>query len=258
MSSSIGDVSPNGASAVIYYDSNGKIYILVGKESNYLYEKELLTPEQISEIIKRQKFTPVLSKSKSPSEKSSLKNEKNLNSAKRFFQRGAEELEKILNIPEVRYDEAIYNDADQTYETIYRYLVENPKLGIIKGKKNVDENTLDTIYREMKEEVGIVVNKSSLNLYSNLACKKYDCYKLLVSSDDKVSHFKTTIIDRKKKHRGEMFELEFKELSEIKNLLNAQRFNIITACAINLFLGTKGGKKKRRTQKKRRRGSRRK
>ena len=258
MSSSIGDVSPNGASAVIYYTSkDGKIYILVGKESNYLYEKELLTPDQISEIIKRQKFTPVLSKSKSPSEKSSLKNEKNLNSAKRFFQRGAEELEKILNIPEVRYDEAIYNDADQTYETIYRYLVENPKLGIIKGKKNVDENTRDTIYREMMEEVGIAVNKSSLNLYGNLDCKRYDSYRLEVSSDVKVKQFKEIIIDRKKKHRGEMFDLEFKELSEIKNLLNAQRFNIITACAINLFLGTKGGKKKR-TQKKRRRGSRRK
>ena len=256
MSSSIGDVSPTGASAVIYYDSNGKRYILVGKESNYLYEKVGLTSEEITDIIKRQKFTPVLSKSKSPSEKSSLKNEKNLNSAKRFFQRGAEELERNLNIPEVRYDEAIYNDVDQTYETIYRYLVD-PKWGIIKGKKKVpNEESKDTIHREIMEEVGLVINKGSLHQYSNSCI--YDSFKLLVSSDDKIKGFKDAIITRKSRHKGEMFDLEFKELSEIKTLLLERGFNNTSACALKEFIGLKGGKKKRRTQKRGRRGSRRK
>ena len=256
------DVHPNlpneakiGSSAVIYYNKDGKTYILVGKESNYLHEKVGLTDEQISQIMKRQKFRP----QHSPTGKTPLKNEANLNSAKDFFQKIAEELEKELNIPEVRFDEAIYNDADRTYETIYRYLVEDSKWGIIKGKKkDQNEESKDTIHREIMEEVGLVMNKGSIHFYVN-SCA-YNCYRLLVSSDDKIIGFNGSILDRKKRHKGEMFDLEFKELSEINNLLNTKSFNNTSACAIKTFLSlnlNKGGKTKRRTQKRGRRGSRR-
>lgn len=254
MSSFLGDEAKNGASAVIYYNDKGETYILVGQESNYLYEKVGLTPDQISEITKRQKFKPKASKSQSPEKNlSSMDNE---NRAKRFFLKNAEELERILNIPEVRYDEAIYNDADQTYETIYRYLVEDSKWGIIKGKKkDPNEESKDTIHREIMEEVGLKINKGSLHQYGNSCI--YDSFKLLVSSDDKIKGFKQAILDRKLRHKGEMFDLQFKKLSDIKDFLLARKFNNTSACAINLFLIPKGGKVKKGTQKRGRRGSRR-
>ena len=45
MSRFLGDVpneAKNGASAVIYYNEDGKTYILVGKESNYLQKFDYL------------------------------------------------------------------------------------------------------------------------------------------------------------------------------------------------------------------------
>jgi hypothetical protein len=242
-----------GASAVIYYNKDRKTYILVGKESNYLHEKVGLTQVQINKIKEKQKFKLKSSKSKSPEK------EPNLIRAKLFFQKGAEELEEELNIPEVRFDEAIYNDADQTYETIYRYLVEDSKWGIIKGKKkDQNEESKDTIHREIMEEVGLVMNKGSIHFYVN-SCT-YNCYRLLVSDYEKIKGFNGAILDRKNRHKGEMFDLEFKELSEINNLLNTRSFNNTSACAIKSFLSlilTKGGKTNRRTQKRGRRGSRR-
>ena len=257
MSTFIGDVPKNGVSAVIYYTSkDGKTYILVGRESNYLYEKVGLTQEQISEVIERQKFKLKSSKSKSPEKEK----ETTLNRAKCFFQKGAEELEEKLKIREVRYDEAIYNDADQTYETIYRYLVEDSKWGIIKGKKkDQNEKSKDTIHREIMEEVGLSINKDSLKQYGNSCI--YDCYKLLVSDSEKIKGFNGAILGRKTRHKGEMFDLEFKELSEINNLLNTKSFNKTSTCAIKSFLlspiPTKGGNVKKGTQKRGRRGSRR-
>jgi hypothetical protein len=103
------------------------------------------------------------------------------------------------------------------------------------------------------EEVGLVMNKVSLVPYDN-SCT-YNCYKLLVSDSEKIKGFNGAILGRKNRHKGEMFDLEFKELSEIKNLLSS--FNTTSACAIKSFSLTKGGKTKRRTQKRGRRGTRR-
>ena len=50
--------------------------------------------------------------------------------------------------------------------------------GIIAGKLDADENSLDTIIRESFEEIGVKLNKDNISYFSS-ACVRYDKYDFI-------------------------------------------------------------------------------
>ena len=230
-------MSNQGASAVIYFlGTNNTCFILVGKESSYLREQTILNNVKVDEkkIRDLENF----------SRKSDNKQDNEFY-AKQNFTNQAKSLSKEFNV-EIRYDE-IVTDDHKNFTTTFRCLVPESRLGVVKGRKNEsDADTHVTILREISEETGLKIDsqktvekitpKSRETVTKKQGpCKlyTYDTFKHEVSENGKRA-FEKAIADRKNKHKGELFEMEFKSLEKIKNEFNS--LNNFSRCAIDKFI----------------------
>jgi hypothetical protein len=189
--------------------------------------------------------------------------------AREVFSDRAKELSSNLKLGEVRFDQVEGSDGEggtSHYTVHYRYLLKKPKCGIVKGGKNPGESDIAAIKREVIEEVGIEIDETklqSLKICGN--CKVYSYYIGNISTKetrDKTRQILETIVARKTKHCGELFDLDFKNKTSVDNRKN--NLNQVSKCALEEIFkettsaittasGTKrGGRTKSKPHKKRR------
>ena len=221
----------NAGSGIIFWlmGKNGPA-ILVGKESVYVSDL-IVDSKTKKETEFGKKFGAKIKELESTN--STVKTEED---AKTYFRRGARELESILGIGEIRYDTPKKSGSDKWIVT-YRYLPKGFKRGIIKGRREGSEDAKQTILREVAEELGFRIgSKEALEMIELGQCTGYTIFSLEI--DNTIWRaIKEKIEDRKLKKSGEVFDLDFKELSYLKSPDIFKQLNDKTACSINLFTG---------------------
>jgi 8-oxo-dGTP pyrophosphatase MutT (NUDIX family) len=196
--------------AVIIWDKNdkGEIGVLVGKESIYLTDI-ILEGDCIEELQRYYIETDA----------------NDLTAAKIHFMKTASKLSAKYNM-EIRYDVPEYVDAADGvtpyYHVNFRCLpvFDELRKGVIKGGcEAVDANTMDTVLREIREELGLDIK--SKYLHSLGEGRNYDLFSLpLHEMGDRrvVSAIIDRISQRKKGHSGEVFDLKFVNFTQIPDL----------------------------------------
>jgi hypothetical protein len=182
--------------------------ILVGKESNY-----------VSDVY------PNI-------EEHQISHESDLEKAKFEFFKKTKELERMHNIERIQYDDP--KKSGKSYHVNYRYLVNSPRRGIIKGQRDdKNEDIKQTIVREVAEEVGLNMNKKTQdNIVEHGICDKYLVFSIEIKAED-IKVFRQRIYERIAKKRGEMFDLGFEPLRGV--LSDIKSFNYKSKCAIEQF-----------------------
>ena len=196
--------SIDGASIILWYKNNGTPMILVGTESTYVSD---IYPEV---------------------EKHQTTSESDLEKAKYYFFKKTKELEEMYNITRVQYDDP--KKIGDSYHINYRYLTDNPKRGIVKGRMEENEDVKKTIIREVAEEVGVTINKKPQDkIVEHGICDKYFVFSIELDEED-IPFFEKRIKERIVKKRGEMFDLRFEPLCSVLS-----SFNYRSKCAIEKF-----------------------
>lgn len=207
---------PKGA-AVVIWDKNdkGEIGVLVGKESVYL--TDIVLEDSCIEDLQRYYIET---------------DTNDLISAKIHFMTIASKLSLKYNM-EVRYDipqrmegdphaDSGSDEANPYYHVNFRCLpvFNDLRKGVIKGGcEMIDANTMDTILREIREELGLDIK--SKYLHSLGKGTHYDQFSLpLHEIGDRriVSVIMDRISQRKKGHNGEVFDLKFVNFTHIPDL----------------------------------------
>jgi 8-oxo-dGTP pyrophosphatase MutT (NUDIX family) len=114
---------------------------------------------------------------------------------------------------EIRYTE--FNKEGRTH---FCCLTSNSHLGIIKGNVEPHEEPIVAMQREIKEEVGINVPLSRLISYGFL--QRRTILYLVPLSQKEIIDIKERIEERKKRHCGEIFQLDFRTLDESTHNMN--------------------------------------
>ena len=155
--------------------------------------------------------------------------------AREVFSERAKELTDKLKLGEVRFDQVEgRGEAGGTshYTVNYRYLLQKPKCGIVKGGKKTGESDSAAIKREVMEEVGIVIDEMKLvNLKTCGDCKVYS-YHL---EGGNIKNTVKTIATRKTQHCGELFGLDFKNKTSVDSRKSSRLLNKVSMCAIEDF-----------------------
>jgi predicted NUDIX family NTP pyrophosphohydrolase len=189
--------------------------------------------------------------------------------AREVFSERAKDLTVKLNLGEVRFDQVEGSDGEggtSHYTVHYRYLLQKPKCGIVKGDKKTGESDIAAIKREVMEEVGIEIDETKLvNLKTCGKCAVYSYYIGNISTKetrDKTRQILETIVARKTEYCGELFDLDFKNKTSVDNRKN--NLNQVSKCALEeIFKETpasrtsasvtkRGGRTKSKQHKKRR------
>ncbi len=222
---------PSGAGILIHFKEFGKQFILTGKEGTYLSD--------IPDIDSKIEELNLIEISKSTKEKKE--------DAKAKFINFAKKLTKKLEF-RVQFSQITGKPGD--WHTIYMYLKEDPKYGLIKGRKEpTDADTFATAVRELNEEVGINI-ESRTNLHSHLPflinAGGYDFFRHEIKKHVADSIFRWIEI-RNANHQGELFKVKFREVSYI--ITNLNKFNRKSRDAIEYFLSlpSRGGRRTRKT-----------
>lgn len=241
-----------GAGIVLwYYDEvSRQPILLVGKESVYvsdLIKDDAEFKRRFGEILlEKQEFNTTSLTSMSEEEK--------LKDAKKTFSRRALELESMLGLGMIKFDTP--EKTETGYKVNFRYLPRDFKRGIIKGGTEVGETSLQTVLREVGEEVGINIPESEQQKMINLGdCEKYTMFSLNIGSTKARDAFLARIQERLKAKSGEIYEFSFKQLSQIDTIISD--FNTRSQCAIRKFkekilptIGRGGRRRKTRKNKK--------
>ncbi len=214
--------SIDGASIILWYQNGTTPMILVGTESNYLSDihPEVEEYQTVSEsyLEKAKDLTRI-----------PLEVEK----AKEYFRKKAEELQKRYSITKIQYDNP--KKIGDSYHINYRYLSDNAKRGIVKGQMEENENVKETILREVAEEVGVKIEidqKTKDKIVEHGVCNKYNVFSLDISKK-RSEEFERRIEQRIKKKLGEVFDLKFEPLCSVLSSLSS--FNNRSKCAIEKF-----------------------
>jgi hypothetical protein len=145
-----------------------------------------------------------------------------------IFKKRAQELEnnpKFIRAlgkqSEVRYDHPKQNKTDATnYNVIFRCLKPpHSKWGIVKGQKDEeDATTVDTIKREIFEEVGIPLMHLQSHVWTPMKFKvdNYNVYTWEVNPVEQ-SMIRRCIGERKEEKHGELFDMAFLPWEEVQN-----------------------------------------
>lgn len=160
--------------------------------------------------------------------------------AREVFSERAKDLTANLNLGEVRFDQVEGSDGEggtSHYTVHYRYLLQKPKCGIVKGDKKTGESDFVAIKREVMEEVGIDIDETKLvNLKTCGKCAVYSYYIGNISTKetrDKIRKILETIATRKTEHCGELFGLDFKNKTIVDTRKN--NLNQVSKCALEEF-----------------------
>ena len=146
-----------GAAIVIWYkDKNIKQpVLLVGKESVYVRDLLDTNPRFNASYARLILDSEHFDDSKLPS---SIAEREKLQAAKDFFSRQSALLESTLGIGRIQFDTPAQTSGG--FSVNYRYLHQNYKRGVIKGKKEaIDSSPIQTIVREVSEELGINISE---------------------------------------------------------------------------------------------------
>ena len=246
----------SGAAAIIWFEdeTTGEKKVLVGKESKY-----------VSDIFANtNNFTDGDRELLNVMENLTVDD---INYVKQVCGEQADELETIIQDKNILEDTRIQYDTPEKiiiktdegdkpggYKINYRYLPNKFKKGIIKGGyadidgKNDDgsNNTLKTIMREIREEVGMNIKPSEISS-TGINCSGYDVYSIQIPHMH-IKTFEDAINSRKQRRIGEVYDLEFVLLSIIQPDL--KNYNEKSRCAISRFFGIRGGKTNRKTNRK--------
>jgi len=213
---------------IVYYIVDNKYYILIGKESRFLYEADGIT-----EVEK--KYIQDLEIYKVSSDKSNKKMKKK---AKRYFDKCVKKL-KILfkkRYGNIKYDQIVH-DENGNFKVNYRYIINDAQLGIPKGSKEIFDKTLqDTAKRELTEECGEYFKGVDLGA-EYFEAHDYLIYELKIEIDQ-LSEVLLSINKKNNSNYQELFELAFYDITEYFSLLekNKTPFNSFTRIALKGFL----------------------
>jgi len=145
-------------------------------------------------------------------------------------------------------------DNKTTADRVGRYSIRrvNDKFGFPKGGAKGTETPLDTALREFGEEVGYDLDPTKLRV---LQQSEYTVYTYNVSTDEK-KPINDAIATMKANRKGELFEIMFRSLEDIKKEKKFMNRKSIDALAVfERNLGKMGGgsrkSKKRTTRRKR-------
>jgi 8-oxo-dGTP pyrophosphatase MutT (NUDIX family) len=203
-------IQPCKGAAVIIWDKNekGEIGVLVGKESVYLTDI-ILEGDCIEDLQRYYIETDA----------------NDITAAKIHFMTIAAKLSVKYKM-EIRYDVPEQVEASggelPYYHVNFRCLpvFDDLRKGVIKGGcEAVDANPMDTVLREIREELGLDIK--SKYLHSLGEGRKYDLFSLpLHEMGDRrvVSVIIDRISQRKKGHSGEVFDLKFVNFTQIPDL----------------------------------------
>jgi 8-oxo-dGTP pyrophosphatase MutT (NUDIX family) len=213
--------SAKKGSAVIIWDKNdkGEIGVLVGKESVYL--TDIVLEGGVIEDLQRYYLTEM--------DATSIEGEPILTTVKKHFMKIALNLSAKYNM-EVRYDvpelvggEGVVVDGVTPYYHVnFRCLplFENVRKGVIKGGREIsDANELETVLREIREELGLDIKPKYIHSLGE--GRHYDLFSLpLHEIGDRraVSAIMDRIAQRKNGHSGEVFDLKFVNFTHIPDL----------------------------------------
>jgi hypothetical protein len=137
-----------------------------------------------------------------------------------------------------RYSDLVHYDQIVTrlggYSVNFLKVMNESKEGIVKGgmDKIDNDNYINTINREMKEEIGINLNElNALHLIDDLGI--VDGYKIfsLCVNRNQISQIEYSIFEMDLKHKGELFHTSFKSLHHI----NYKRINSKTKKGLQLL-----------------------
>lgn len=215
-----------GAAGAFYYVTEDKrVYVLVGKESQYVRDYI-----RIIEHNNNESHVMIHPETREPFTVDTIKAYEtvlatDINSAHAMFARRARALTR-LNHTTVHYDTPVITVDEQnatTYKVNYRMLHSTPiRYGLIKGnRENGERDSRDTLRRELLEEVGIELDR----INSKFVTHAYDTAIFYVElSDEHKELFLNTIREKNKDSYGEMYALRFIELS----VLESMHINAIT------------------------------
>jgi 8-oxo-dGTP pyrophosphatase MutT (NUDIX family) len=194
-----------GGGIIAYYVEGNKKYALVGKETKYLSDFEV--PIDLNNYEKLEN------------------NNQTYKEVCEYYSKKAKELSEIKLFEKkeyISYDEPKLKDNEwKVNMRIVRHENQKENYGMPKGGKNdQDKAPIDTAVREFEEEVGYKIGRERLKFLEEE--RQYYFYHVKISKEE-MEEIKGIIEKIKEKNEGEMHELQFIEISEIKKNIN--KFN---------------------------------
>jgi 8-oxo-dGTP pyrophosphatase MutT (NUDIX family) len=144
-------------------------------------------------------------------------------------------------------------DNETTADRAGRYSIRrvNDKFGFPKGGAKGTETPLDTAVREFGEEVGYDLDRTKLRVLQH---SEYTVYTYNVSTDEKKA-IEDAIATMKANRKGELFEVMFRSIEDIKKekkFMNRKSIDALAVFERNLkHMGGSRKSKKRTTRRKR-------
>lgn len=184
-------IHPDGAGAIVYYKYQNTTWILIGQEGRYLSDLHRISEGD----IRTSKNDPA------------------------FYRNKAKSLMKKYGVP-IQYDK-IVKKGDK-YEVEWRTPMKS--WGFPKGGREGSESVLETLSRELIEEVGIpIIDKFNPEFLLNVEQSKgttkyiYSFYKIEVTREY-AQIIEESIKKKSEEYSGEMFNLGFRPINELERL----------------------------------------
>lgn len=173
------------AAVMMYYRSNGVIRILSGIESYYCFETPTSVEEQ-EQLLDWER----------PSSRE-------------------EAAERAMVLAQHYGTHIQYSPPDASKRIHYCCVTQKSKMGVIKGSIEDGEEPLATIQREMQEEIGLMVPSHRL-IPSGFRIPRMTTFWMPISQKE-VNWIELRINERREQLIGEVFDVAFRTVDEIKS-----------------------------------------
>lgn len=228
-----------GAGCLLWIEHNGQILILTGKESRYLSDidihKEVSYKGEIVSVESLQKYTlPEIAQHLSLPEK--------LRNVKQMYGVITERIEGEIG-QRIQFDTPDNIGIDQ-YHCNFRILLEGAKRGICKGGvKSTDATSKDTAQRELAEEAGMNISRTSmapLGVFLGYEMFQVDLGTIMATPQASYREVLERIHSREIKKYGELFEVSLRPLDEVIGWVCNGEYNAVSRESICAFVQMRG------------------
>ena len=228
-----------GAGCLLWIEHNGQILILTGKESTYLNDirTEVLYKGETVSVESLQQYTlPEIAKHLSLTEK--------LRNVKQMYGAITERIERENQLGQrIQFDTPENIGVDQYY-CHFRILLERAKRGICKGGiKSTDATSKDTAQRELAEEAGMNISRTSmapLGLFLGYEMFHVDLGTIMATPQASYNEVLERIHSREIKKYGELFEVSLRPLDEVIGWVCNGEYNAVSRESICAFVQMRG------------------